>query len=259
MSKDSSKSFKSILKAPATGHLLFGGIARVLASTVGTFIVVSFGVAIFGVMLATLIGVDNPEWLLFTSTAGQFCIALISEALLIFTVIRITKHRGHKLSDIGLPRKLKWPDLGIGLLGSVAYYALAFAIMGLVFVIWPDLNKNDVQDVGFSVTNSGLDKVLAFIALVIFAPIGEEVLIRGYLFSGLRAVLSFIPTLIITSLLFGLAHLSTGADGAVLWVAGIATLTMSLVVGFLREYTGAIYAGIIVHAINNLVAFMILY
>ena len=67
----------------------------------------------------------------------------------------------------------------------------------------------------------------------------------------------FIPAMLLASGLFGLAHLWSGIDGSLLWAAGIDTFLLSLVLVFLREKTGALYAGMLVHALNNIIAFSI--
>jgi membrane protease YdiL (CAAX protease family) len=120
--------------------------------------------------------------------------------------------------------------------------------------IFPELNK-EKQDVGFNALNSSLDYLLALFSLVILPPIGEEILVRGYLYSGLRVRLSYVKAMLITSLMFGLAHLQLGNGTAVVWAAGIDTFVLSMVLVHLREKTGALYAGMLVHALNNLIAF----
>jgi membrane protease YdiL (CAAX protease family) len=95
----------------------------------------------------------------------------------------------------------------------------------------------------------------AFVGLVFLPPIGEETLVRGYLYTGLRQKMKFMPAMLITSLLFGAAHLETGTTTALLWAAGINTFILSLVLVYLREKTGALYAGMMIHALNNAVAF----
>jgi uncharacterized protein len=80
-------------------------------------------------------------------------------------------------------------------------------------------------------------------------------LVRGYLFSGLRMVWRFWPAVLVTSLFFGAAHLEFGSGGPLVWAAAIDTFILSAVLCFLRERTGALYAGIAVHMLNNLIAF----
>jgi membrane protease YdiL (CAAX protease family) len=82
-----------------------------------------------------------------------------------------------------------------------------------------------------------------------------EILVRGYLYSGLRSNWKFLPAALLTSLMFGLAHLQLGSGAAVVWAAGIDTFVLSMVLVYLREKTGVLYAGILVHALNNLIAF----
>jgi membrane protease YdiL (CAAX protease family) len=55
--------------------------------------------------------------------------------------------------------------------------------------------------------------------------------------------------------MFGLAHLQLGSGTAVVWAAGIDTFLLSLVLVYLREKSGVLYAGMLVHALNNLIAF----
>jgi membrane protease YdiL (CAAX protease family) len=73
-------------------------------------------------------------------------------------------------------------------------------------------------------------------------PLGEEILVRGYLFSGLRMVWRFLPAVIVTSLLFGAAHLEFGGGGPLVWAAAIDTFILSVVLCFLRERSGALDA-----------------
>jgi membrane protease YdiL (CAAX protease family) len=61
--------------------------------------------------------------------------------------------------------------------------------------------------------------------------------------------------MLVTSLLFGLAHLQSGDNGALIWGAALDTFILSLVLVYLRESTGALYAGILIHSLNNLLAF----
>jgi membrane protease YdiL (CAAX protease family) len=92
---------------------------------------------------------------------------------------------------------------------------------------------------------------------VVLAPIAEEILMRGYLYTSLRAHWKFVPSLLVTSLLFGLAHLQSGDNGALIWMAALNTFLLSIALVYLREKTGALYASIMVHSMNNFLAFAI--
>jgi membrane protease YdiL (CAAX protease family) len=190
------------------------------------------------------------------SAPVQFFYVLAAEGIVvILTLLAVNKWRHLKLSAIGLGRRPQWKDFSRALGGAAVFYGLLIISSILISVLLPDLNTDQKQEVGFDALNTTLDSALAFAALVILPPIGEEVLMRGYLFSGLRSRMTFIYAGLITSVLFGAAHLGTGPADTTLWIAGVDTFLLSLVLVYLRETTGALYAPILVHAANNLVAF----
>ncbi len=190
------------------------------------------------------------------SAPAQFFYVLIAEglaaALTIFVVRRVMRQH---LSVIGLGRRPKFADIGRAMWGFAAFYVLLIVSSIIISLFVPGLNTKEAQNVGFNTLNSPLDYVLAFSALVFLPPLGEETLMRGYLYSGLRARLRFTSALLVTSVLFGLAHLGSGTNGSPLWLAGLDTFLLSVVLVYLRERTGALYAGMLVHAANNLIAF----
>lgn len=197
----------------------------------------------------------NPTDLLNGSIAGQFFYVLIAEAIALGSVLLILRHRRLSARFIGLGRRPRWNDLWQALGGFVIFYAVLLVAGVLVSVFLPGVNTSQKQDLGFNNLITGSDNLFAFLALVIVPPFGEEPLVRGYLFSGLRARWRFWPAALLTSLLFGVAHLEFGSGQPLVWAAGIDTFLLSVVLVFLRERTGALYAGILVHILNNLIAF----
>jgi len=97
----------------------------------------------------------------------------------------------------------------------------------------------------------GGERVVAFILLVVIAPIAEEIVFRGFLYGKLRIAAPKWLAILIISFLFGLIHFQ--------WNVGISVFAMSVVSCTLREITGTIYAGTLVHMINNGVAFFLVY
>jgi membrane protease YdiL (CAAX protease family) len=188
------------------------------------------------------------------SVTAQFFYVLLAEGLAVGFVLYILRQRRLDLGVIGLGRRPRWLDVKKAAAGFLVFYLLLIIAGGILSLFFPDLNKGS-QDVGFNNLHGTADTIIALFALVILPPLGEEPLVRGYLFSGLRQRLRFIPAMVITSLLFGLAHLQTGVDPGLLWAAGLNTFILSLVLCFLRERTGALYAGMLVHGLNNLIAF----
>lgn len=231
----------------------FGGPARVILSVFAIFLLSQL-VAAF--LLEAAYGIFRPgvDNILDQSAAAQFLYILLAEALAVGCVVWILRRRALGLGSIGFGRRPAWRDVKWAALGLVVFYGLLVTVTVILTLLIPGFNAGAPQDVGFNVLSTPLDRIIALIALVILPPLGEETLMRGYLYSGLRSRLKFWPALLITSLLFGAAHLSTGVKGA-LWAAGVDTFVLSVVLVYLREKTAALYAPIMVHSLNNLVAF----
>lgn len=119
----------------------------------------------------------------------------------------------------------------------------------------------------FAIARLG-DPLSVFVFYLFFVGFGEEFLFRGYIQSRLNTAFgkNFIFMgvhvgwgLIITSLLFGLMHVlnigSWAADGWELaWWWGFWTFFSGLVLGFVREKTGSIYASAILHGLPQAIA-----
>ncbi|MDO8592121.1 MAG: type II CAAX endopeptidase family protein [bacterium] len=231
----------------------FGGPARVILSAFGIFIISQLVAAI---LLEIAFGIIRPgnKNILDQSAAAQFFYILLAESLAVGLVLLILRRRRLGLGAIGFGRRPAWRDLKWAAVGFVVFYGLLIFATVILTLLIPSYNTNALQDVGFNILSTPMDRVIAFVALVIIPPLGEETLMRGYLYSGLRSRLKFWPALLGTSLLFGAAHLSTGVSGA-LWAAGVDTFVLSVVLVYLRERSGALYAPILVHSLNNVVAF----
>jgi membrane protease YdiL (CAAX protease family) len=100
----------------------------------------------------------------------------------------------------------------------------------------------------------GIPAILVFFAIAtISAPLTEELIFRGWLFTALRDKLKLAPSLVITSGVFALAHWEpTHLYALVVFPVGLA-------LGFIRERTGSLKASISFHAFYNGVAFLLMF
>lgn len=115
----------------------------------------------------------------------------------------------------------------------------------------PGFPSEQCQDVGFKQA-FGSERTLAFLALVVVAPIVEEIVFRGVLYGKMRrSGLGIIPAILITSVLFGLAHWQ--------WNVGLDVFALSVVSCLLRERTKGIGASIVLHMMKNAIAFYIMF
>jgi membrane protease YdiL (CAAX protease family) len=192
------------------------------------------------------------------STVAQFSYLLVVQALTLLLLWRFLQSRQIKPVDIGL----KKPSVS-NLLFAVPIYGLYFLILiaAMAFVehFIPAINVNQDQQIGFQNAKSGGALAFVFVSLVILPPLVEEIMVRGFLYSGLRKRLPVIKAALLTSIIFGVAHLQLGSGAPPLWVAAIDTFILSMVLIWLREQTGNIYAGMIVHDMKNLLAFLSLF
>jgi uncharacterized protein len=84
----------------------------------------------------------------------------------------------------------------------------------------------------------------------VVAPICEELLFRGYIFTSLRNWRGTLPAAIITGLLFGGVHFGSAPA---LDLVPLAALGFGLCV--LYRYSGSLYPCMIAHSLNNCLAF----
>lgn len=153
--------------------------------------------------------------------------------------------------SLGLKGLPTWTDILLAPIGYIASMVATIAVLLVVQAVAPSFDLNEAQDVGFNGIYLNIDKAIAFVALVVLAPIAEELIFRGYLYGKLRTRLSAIPAIILVSVLFGLMHGQ--------WNVGIVVGVMSVFLCVARELTGTIYAGILMHMIRNGLAFYLLY
>lgn len=199
---------------------------------------------------------QTSSWLT-NSTYGQFIYILIAETFTVLAVLWLLKKYKVKKEVIGL-RKIKLKDPLYGLLGLVIYYPIYLVAIGLLSTLIKSFNANQKQDVGFTSVHGLAPLIVTFISLVILPPIAEEIVFRGFLYSSMKKWLPKIFAAIVTSIIFASAHLIEGVGGP-LWVGAVDTFVLSMVLVFLREKTGGLYASMTLHGLKNFVAFYIIY
>lgn len=245
---------------PAKRHKTgYGPVAAILV-TVGAFFAAQ-GAAIVLVSLLPLItgwSVEKLQTWLTESTFAQFLTVLIMEAMTLWLLWVFLNIRKVSLRSIGLvgPRTR---DVGYALAGIAVYLVSYVLIASLMSEIFPGLDTEQEQQLGFSKDIVGISLLFAFISLVVLPPITEEIVMRGFLYTGLRKKLPKIVAAVITSILFAAAHLQWGSGAALLWIAALDTFVLSMVLVYLREKTGSLWSPVLVHAIKNATAFFLLF
>jgi membrane protease YdiL (CAAX protease family) len=185
---------------------------------------------------------------------GQFFLILVIEALTLGLLYLFINRRGANFHTLGL-KKPHWRDLGYVALGFVIYFAGYILILGALKQV-VHIDTNQQQQLGFDTHPGNSALPFIFLALVVLPPVVEELLVRGFLYSGLRKGLPLIWAVLLTSAIFATAHLQAGSGQPLLWSAAIDTFILSLVLIYLKEKTGSLYACIGLHMLKNFVAFM---
>lgn len=133
---------------------------------------------------------------------------------------------------------------------------LAFSYSFLFFLLTYDNNFENSETIHNSVDYysrfaPGLGFVLMIINLLVLAPISEELSFRGIVYTRSESESSALMPVIVSSLLFGIMHLSVG--GILLVIGGF---VMGFVFSFIFYKTKSLYACIIAHSMANLPDFV---
>lgn len=90
----------------------------------------------------------------------------------------------------------------------------------------------------------------AVLTLVVMAPLFEEVIFRGVLLESARARYGVAAAWIVSSVLFGVVHLHPAV--------AVNALFAGLILGFFYIATGSLWTSVILHAVNNALAYLML-
>lgn len=144
-------------------------------------------------------------------------------------------------------RMVPWALLSWGL-----YFGLTIITTILLSLVHlPGLDLQQQQNVGFGHLTYGYEYIAAFVALVVLAPLFEEIIFRGYLYGRLRRDSSFFLSALLTSSAFALLHFQLNV--------GIDVFILSLFLCYVREKFDSIWPGVIIHAFKNGIAYLFLF
>lgn len=249
-----------VKRKKADGELVNWSPLEALAITVGIYFMTQLLVGVGVGIYASSSGLTEEQLAsqLDGSALGQFLFILGIEILTLAALVIFLRRRKTPWSAIGWI-KPRWKDLGYAIAGFGVYFVTyAFIVASLVENYLP-VDTEQRQELGFDTSTVGPELVLIFMSLVIIPPLVEEIVVRGFLFTGLRNKLSIWPAAIVTSIVFGAAHLQWGSNAPLLWTAAIDTFMLSMILVYLRHKTGSLWPGIGVHFIKNGIAFLALF
>jgi membrane protease YdiL (CAAX protease family) len=222
----------------------FGAIILVVLFLVMVIIMVilAFAVALFQMDTTfTVEGLTDSIYAymgLLVSISGIFAYAAAAGLTLAFIKVR----GGAGIAAyLGLKR-INWKTLLVLVLITAAYLALSTLVNNYFHV-----EENDTKTL-VDIYHTSVWPILLWIMVVVFAPICEESVFRGFLFEGFRrSRLGLIGTIVVTSMVWTILHAgySVSSLGAI--------FIFGLVLGVVRYKTGSLWGTMLMHAFYNTV------
>lgn len=184
--------------------------------------------------LFTTLGANGFVLALGISAAMVLCVSLI----LLFTWLRrgVTVRKYLHLNPVSIQVLARW--LGLIFICAVAWDSVALL-----------LGRAVIPEFMLQVYQTAYIMPLLWFALIVAAPLFEELFFRGFLFEGIRhSRFGAAGALVLTSLVWAVIHLQYDV-----YEIG-AIFILGLVLGAARLKTGSIYTAIAMHAFTNLLA-----
>ncbi|MEX0932199.1 MAG: CPBP family intramembrane glutamic endopeptidase [Candidatus Saccharimonadales bacterium] len=182
---------------------------------------------------------------------GGFTFYVFSRLLGLGLLWLILKNRDATFRDLGF-RSFKIKASFKQLLGSVALFLIASELILLAAEhLLPSINFDQPQENFFLDASGNWEISLAVIALVVVAPIFEEVIFRGLLLPALTKRFNLFIGVVVSSLLFGLVHLQIPVI--------VVTSVMGLLLAWLYYRSGSLWPAILFHSLKNIIAVIIIF
>ena len=194
-----------------------------------------------------LIGIEGEalEQLIYAQSVNAIIFSGLG-ALLVFLIMFSARKKG-------LIERSRFHKITFKQAGWSAAIGFSFVFFSLLVVQWMSI-MFPVQYASFLEKMEILvdaPMITVFIAVVIVAPLFEEIMFRGIVYDALSKKMNIIISIIIAGLLFGIYHMN-------IFQGTYATL-IGITMGFSLVWTKSIWAPIIIHFVNNLLSFLLSY
>lgn len=231
---------------------LTGVTAMFAAWSLASFLIVQLGIGNL-INLLVYVGVPLADVNQSVFLVVANIVAWILTILLVIGLPWLAFKNKTSPKDLGLGEWPAWCDFGWLGLGFVLYLVLTFVTTFISMLLLSNvIDFNQKQVTGFESISTQSEYILAFIGLVIVAPIAEEVLFRGYLFGKLKkAGIKTWVAIVVTSLMFAVAHFQGNV--------GIDVFALSVVLCLLRVWSGSLWPSIMLHMLKNGIAYYFLF
>jgi membrane protease YdiL (CAAX protease family) len=172
-----------------------------------------------------------------------FGLALILGAL-VFALASTGGKLGAALRSLGF-RDMAWRLVGMAALAWLIYIICAGILSPLLQPEQEDVAKEIGGDEGGTFA-----MIVAGFLIVVVAPLSEEIFFRGFMFAGLRKAMPLWIAAVISASVWGSLHLTGGNIGVAVQLA-----VFGVILAYLYERSGSLWAPIMAHGVNNAIAF----
>lgn len=163
--------------------------------------------------------------------------------------ILITTLRGNG-PRIDLRLQWSWRSAGLGALFGVGGLLLTLPAAAVWIVIVGEDANSAVGNVFGDVRATWAWAAIVFAVVVVVAPFCEEIVYRGLLWGAVDRHWGRWPALIVTTVVFAVAHFE--------WTRAPLLLVVALPIGLARLYGGNLAASIVAHQVTNLLPGLVL-
>jgi len=206
----------------------------VFVSLAGVLLGLLLGSMVCQLLLSLVYGGDIPDiaWVL----GGMTVNPIVFGGCALFFAKLMTPSSSKALGF--LKAKHWWLVLGVLLAGLVSQ-AMFFWVQSQA----GSMDTGSIEKITQASQSPGLAGVGVVFAIVVLAPVAEELFFRGWLFHGVQEVWGTTTAVVATALAFALVH----ADPAHVF----AILPLALWLSWMRAVSGSIWPCVVAHFINN--------
>lgn len=203
----------------------------------------SFG--IFGIIVGIMILVAPVNFLLNKLVGEEF--SFFAYYLLAMGIPFLIIHNKRKIITRQKGYNFNLSSLKISVLIIVTVIALQVGIISPVNELIP--MSEFIKEVFLDL--AGKTGIFSFLAIVVAAPLLEELIFRGVILDGLLKKYTPEKSILVSSFLFGIVHLNP-------WQF-IAAFVLGIFAGWVYYKTRNLFLPVLLHAVNNLIAFLAIY
>jgi membrane protease YdiL (CAAX protease family) len=209
----------------------------VVEATAAVFALIVLGLVILRLASEAFDGLDGDD-------IRPWGLALVEGLMVTAVWTFAVRRRRASWTSLGLrpvgPRAMYLLPLGVMVVSLLSAAAYAAAVSGLgVDLLQPPALDRDIL-------GTGVQRVVAVIAIVAWGPFAEELFFRGFILAALVEPLGPLRAAVVSSALFAAAHVSIGA--------ALPVFVTGMLLAWLYLRTRSIWPLVTAHALQNFIA-----